>query len=506
MKRLKFIFRYIYQYKFSYLFGILLIVLTNWISVTIPKYLQLCIDLLSQGTVHLEDNHEQLYDYLIVMFLLAIGIIFIRTLSRIFFFNPGRAIEYQVKNDLFEKLTKLQKDYYDNNPIGSIISRIQNDITGVRLICGFGMMQFFNILTALSFTPYMMWVLSPTLTLYCVIPIVLIFLVVRISMHYIMIFSRKRMTKLQDLSSFIVTSLSGIDIIKNYSLSPWSQSVFQKQNSELLDYSLKISLLRSFIMPILQNLENLLKVLVLLVGGIYVIENDFTIGELTAFIAYAGLLTMPITSLGWLTTIIQQGIIGLESIETILSKETREAEVPVMSEHERLKITDKELRIENLNYAYSPEGERVLNNISFTIKPFQTVGILGKIGSGKTTLVNCINRYLKTSPGHIFWGDQDITQMSFTDLRNSIRTVTQDNFLFSDSIRNNICFGLRDTQMPDDECLRKAIFDSALEDEVNRFEYKTETIVGEKGIMLSGGQKQRISLARALVEPCEILI
>jgi len=504
MNRFQLLRYYISQYKLSYGLGILFIFATNWLAVTIPTYLKLSVDILSQGKDHLRSNLDELYHYLIVMFVLALLVIVVRTCSRILFFNPGRSIEYKLKNDLFTHLTKLQRDYYDRNETGSIISRLQNDITGVRLICGFGMMQFFNIIASLSLTPYKMWELSPRLTLYCVVPVLMVFLIVRIGMKVVVGHTRERMSRLQSLSAFIVSSLSGIDVIKNYGLADWSEKEFDQHNQGLLNQSLRISFVRSFLMPILSNLENILKVLVLMVGGIYVIQGDFTIGEMTAFIAYTGLLTMPLMGLGWLTTLYQQGMVGMTSLETIINAKTPHEGMENLAAKTRKSLFDKGLTVKNLNFAY--KGETVLTDISFSILPGQTVGILGKIGAGKTSLVNCLNRYLEPPPGTVFLGDKDILKLSFEDLRRSVRTVSQDVFLFSESVEQNILFGQEATEHPGEEKVQNVVYESALRDEVEHFPEQLDTLVGEKGIMLSGGQKQRISLARSMMEPCDLLI
>jgi len=506
MSRLRFLLHYLYLHKLSYLLGILFIAATNWIAVNIPIYLKLSIDLLSAGTGSLEKNQDQLLRYLVIMLSLAVSIIFVRTLSRIFFFNPGRSIEYQIKNDLFQKLTLLQKDFYDKNPSGSIISRIQNDINGVRMICGFGMMQIFNIITALSFTPYKMWQLSSTLTIYVILPVIVVFIAIRIGMYYIIRFTRDRMKRLQDISSFIVSSLAGIDVIKIYGMKSWSLNNFEDHNQNLLKLSIKISFIRAFIIPLLSNLENILKVLVLAVGGAYVIRGGFSIGDLTAFIAYVVLLTMPIMGLGWLTTIFETGMVGIGSLETIFSQKTPGSEVSGLPAANRQRLFDRGISVSNLNYKYPGHTEPALKNISFEIRPNQTIGVLGQIGAGKTTLVNCLNRYLDVAPDTVMLGDYDISKLSYADVRSTIRTVSQDLFLFSDTIRNNILFGALDGQSISEAQIDKVIIESALSIDIKRFPEKLNTIVGEKGIMLSGGQKQRISLARSMIASYDLLI
>ncbi len=506
MSYIRFLLRYLSKYKISYLLGIVFIILTNWIAVTIPGYLKLCIDLLTSDSGRLSESRGQLMGYLLVMFLLALCIIVVRTLSRIFFFNPGRAIEFQIKNDLLQKLTFLQRNFYEKNTTGAIISKIQNDINGVRMICGFGMMQIVNITTALSFAPFKMWQLSPQLTLYTVFPIIIVFILIRFSMHFVVRYTRARMLTLQKISGFIVSSLTGIDVIKNFSIKKLNIENFKKSNDELKDYSLRVSVFRSFFMPILHNLENILKVIILMIGGGMVIQASMTIGELTAFIAYLALLTMPIMGLGWVTTIFQTGLIGISSLMTIFNEVIPETEIAPLPYKDRSHLFDNGIVISNLSYTYVGQEGPVLENISFSIMPNQTVGILGKIGSGKTTLVNCLNRYLPVEENRIFMGTHDLVHLSLSDVRSVVHTVSQDVFLFSDSIENNILFGAGKDESGNMKGVSRVVMESALNADIKRFSEGLKTIVGEKGIMLSGGQKQRISMARAFMTPCDLLI
>lgn len=506
MKYIQFLLKYLIHYRFSYLLGVVFIILTNWIAVTIPEYLKRCIDLLSSESGQIADSASLLQRYLLIMLALAVCIVFVRTLSRVFFFNPGRKIEFMIKNDLLQKLTSLQRAFYEANTTGSIISRVQNDINGVRMICGFGMMQIVNISTVLSMAPVKMWQLSPGLTLYTVFPIVFVFIIIRFTMHFVVRHTRARMLTLQKISGFIISSLTGIDVIKNFSIKGSNIDSFQQTNEELKDHSLKVAFLRSFFMPILHNLENILKVIVLFLGGIMVIRSSLTIGELTAFIAYLGLLTMPIMGLGWVTTIFQTGIVGIASLMTIFNEEVPEAVVEKLPEKKRQQLFDKGLRVNGLTFTYPGQEEPVFKDISFELYPEQTVGILGKIGSGKTTLVNCLNRYLPVSSGNIRLGDFDLADLALSDVRSVIHTVSQDVFLFSDTIEYNILFGAGQSAGDQQLRLSRVIRDSALEDDIKRFPDGIQTIVGEKGIMLSGGQKQRISMARAFMTPCDLLI
>ena len=495
---------YIKQHWLSYSLGIIAILATNWIAVSIPEYIRLSIDLLNND---LESRQDLLWEYMLIMLGLAVVMIFVRTLSRILFFNPGRAIECQIKNDMFHKLMALQKDYYEANPSGNIISRINNDITGVRMICGFGLMQCFNITSALSMTPFKMWQLSPSLTLYCIIPILLVFTAVRLGMRVLVRNMQARMESLQRLSGFTVSSLSAIDLIKSQTMRKWSKGRFENENQEMLRRSMKIAWTRSFVLPMLSNLEHFLKLLVLLVGGLMVIKAEFTIGQLTAFIAYSALLTFPLMGLGWVTTMIQQGLVGLASIQTVLQQKLSRSHLKSLTQTGLKSLfAENRLTVDNLSYRYPLSNKDTLKNVSFNIKAGQVIGLLGRIGSGKSTLVNGLNRYLDMGKGSIFVGNQDLAELSDNDIRTCIRTVTQEPFLFSDTVENNIRFSEAINESESPEHFRKILRSAAMEEEVGRFPEQEKTMVGEKGIMLSGGQKQRISLARAMLKPCSLLI
>lgn len=499
--KFKFLFHYMHQFRWWYTAGIIFLWFTIWISVTIPEFIQKSIDLIAGGP----DGVEGKFQRAVLSILgLAMLLILFRSLSRVLIFIPGRLIEKRLKGEMFRKLSSFGKDYYDQNATGNIISRINNDIGGVRMITGFGILQAGNILFSLSLTPYKMWKLSPALTLYCIVPMVIVFIVVRVGLVIMVKNTRHRMDTLQQLSGKIISFLSGNSVIKSYSIYPWVEERVQEENISLFRYTLKIAWVRSFIIPLLVNLEQILKIVVLFVGGLFVIRHAFTIGELTGYIAYTVLLTQPIMGFGWLLTVFQQGFVGIGSLQTILDRKGQDDGKKPLPPQERESLFRAGVTVKNLTYTYH-NGERpALKNISFTIRPGQVVGVTGKVGSGKTTLVNCLNGYLRPGEEQLFFGSKDAAGLRGEDIRSVVRTVSQDVFLFSDTIENNIAFG--SGKVLQKNSLESVIYKSALSDELSRFPAHGKTMVGEKGIMLSGGQKQRISLARALYTPCELLI
>jgi ATP-binding cassette subfamily B protein len=499
--KLRFLLRYTHKFRWWYTGGIIFLGLTIYISITIPGYLQKSIDLITAGST---GSNTGFYNYVFIMLALALVLIVVRSFSRILFFVPGRLIEKQLKGEMFNKLTSFGKDYYDLNTTGSIISRINNDINGVRMITGFGMLQVGNILFSLSITPYKMWQLSPTLTLYTIIPLVVVFTVVRFGMVAMVKNTHSQMDALQQLSGRIISYLSGSGVIKSYNMHRWAEEKVQEKNISNFKYTLKIAWIRSYIMPLLKNLEEILKIVVLLVGGLYVIQGKFTLGQLTEYIAYATLLTQPIMGLGWVLTVFQQGFVGIASLQTIMNRKGADDQKQPLPLKVKEALYDQGIRATNLTYTYHDGQHPVLKNISLTIKPGEVVGITGPVGSGKSTLINCLNGYLKVDAGQLFLGQHDASQLRGKEIRNVIRTVSQEVFLFSDTIENNVSFGSE--KYENKKTLKQVIYQSAFSSELERFPLQEKTLVGEKGIMLSGGQKQRISLARALYTPCKLLI
>ena len=519
MTKPQFLLHYFLLNKYSYLFAVVCIFLVNWLQVEIPRFIQQAIDLLNNSSLLAQG---ELVGNVQTVIILSLLMVVVRVLSRMYSLNPGRITEAALKNDLFYRLNRLPRSFHNRFPSGKLISIINNDLNGIRLFYGIGFLQLFNIVFALSLTPIWMWQISPKLTLYSVIPIAVAFVFFRMGFRHLRVLHTKRLLRLQDLSEQLMNYLSGIDLIKNQQMGPWVTEQIEEVNRKLYRTTMKITRIQTFVMPILDYANHIMKVLILGLGGFYVLQSELTIGEITAFLSYSVLLALPLMSLGRIMTVYQMGMVSVDSVQTILNSDVPEQDLNLLAKDRKHALKKSTLTVTNLSYQYPDNGpsnkeedtsessdnnRQVLKNISFTIEPGQKLGILGSIGSGKSTLVNCLNHHLDVEPGQIYWGDTDITQMSRQDLRSFIRTMTQDAYLFSDTIEKNVRFGSSGTsQNPNDGQVQEVLQLSQLSDDILRFSDGDQTIVGEKGIMLSGGQKQRLSIARALFTPSELII
>jgi ATP-binding cassette subfamily B protein len=382
---------------------------------------------------------------------------------------------------------------------------MNNDLSGIRLMFGVGFLQFFNALLALSLTPLYMWRISPELTLYSIIPISIAFVIFRVGFKRMKTLHLEHMKRLQNLSAQLMSYLSGIDLIKSQQMSPWVKAETEKLNQLLLECRLKITRIQVFFMPVLDYANDLMKIIILGLGGYMLMRQELTLGEITAFLTYSVLLAMPLMQLGRIATIYQRGMVGIQSVQTILNAKIPDLDEDKLTELDVESLKGKTFSIRNLSFSYSGEERLILDDISFDIPAGKKVGVLGGIGAGKTTLVNCLNHHLDVPEDSVFLGERDVTSFSRSDLRRYVKTVTQDPYLFSATVEDNIRFGSLDTDLAKSQ-VDEVLELSQLANDVTRFEHGDQTLVGEKGIMLSGGQKQRLSIARSLLQPTDLII
>lgn len=502
MNKRQFVAHYLRMNRTSYLLAIVFIFLVNWLQVEIPRYIQLAIDLIEDAST---TGHQQLQTYVWIVVGMSVAMVVVRILSRIYALNPGRITEAALKSTLLQKLNRLPSSFHERFASGRLISIMNNDLSGIRLMFGVGFLQFFNALLALSLTPLYMWRISPELTLYSIIPISIAFVIFRVGFKRMKTLHLEHMKRLQNLSAQLMSYLSGIDLIKSQQMSPWVKAETEKLNQLLLECRLKITRIQVFFMPVLDYANDLMKIIILGLGGYMLMRQELTLGEITAFLTYSVLLAMPLMQLGRIATIYQRGMVGIQSVQTILNAKVPDLDEDKLTELDVESLKGKTFSIRNLSFSYSGEERLILDDISFDIPAGKKVGVLGGIGAGKTTLVNCLNHHLDVPEGSVFLGERDVTSFSRSDLRRYVKTVTQDPYLFSATVEDNIRFGSLDTDLAKSQ-VDEVLELSQLANDVTRFEHGDQTLVGEKGIMLSGGQKQRLSIARSLLQPTDLII
>ncbi|WP_234495691.1 ABC transporter ATP-binding protein [Vibrio maritimus] len=502
MTKTQFVAHFLRMNRTSYLLAIVFIFLVNWLQVEIPRYIQLAIDLLDDISA---ESHNQLQYYVSIVVVMAIAMIITRILSRIYGLNPGRITEAELKNILLNRLNRLPNQFHSKFASGRLISIVNNDLMGIRLMFGVGFLQLFNTMLALSMTPLWMWRISPELTLYSVIPIAIAFVIFRIGFTRMKDLHMEHMRRLQKYSAQLMSYLSAIDLIKSQQMSAWVQAETDQLNKKLLNCQMKLTRIQVFYMPVLDYANNVMKILILGLGGYMLMQQELTLGEITAFLTYSVLLSMPLMALGRIATIYQRGMVGITSVQTILNADIPEIDTQTLPSSKIESLKGQTLSVRNLSYRYPGDEKLTLDNISFDIPPGKKVGILGSIGAGKTTLVNCLNHHLDVPSNSVFLGNEDITAFSRGDLRRYVKTITQDPYLFSATIEENVRFGSANSDI-DEKDVKTVLALSQLATDIDRFEQGDQTVVGEKGVMLSGGQKQRLSIARALLEPCDLII
>lgn len=539
MTRSRFVFDLFRQHVWSYLAGMVFLGMTLWMGLAIPRYLQQAIDILEQNP---DPSNHVFLGRLWWILGFAVAIVFTRTASRLFFYVPGRRVEFDLKNRLLAHLTRLQRDFYLENSSGAIISRINNDINGVRMMMGFGIMGAISSIGTLTLAPYYMYQISPRLTLYCAIPITIAFVLLQLAVRRLRREQLVQMQAMQDLSEFTVESYNGIDVLKSYRGLGWALRRFARLSRDVRDSAIRMSRVRAFFMPILTHISNALKVMLVLVGGTLVIGGEMSMGGFMAYLLYLSMLVPPLMGLTFMMFVMQRGITALTSLEQIFNTHPTLPPVLAAAEAGLPGELAQGLRVSGLCYAYPDDpGHPVLDGVSLEVRPGEIVGLFGPIGSGKTTLVNLLNRYLNPPPDKVFLDGIDVTELSQQTLRRHLVTVTQEPFLFSDTVRENIRFATGDDSGDgtgdstgdghdgggkraagggngggddgadgEDEALERliaeAVESAALQADLAQFPKGLATQVGEKGITLSGGQKQRISLARSILKPCDLLI
>lgn len=496
---LRFLYRYARQNIPQYLLGGVMLLATNYVVVRIPAIIGEALNVLeAAGPLALRDSQALAIELVV----LGLIVIVVRTLSRVLFFNPGRDIEYRLGVDIFGHLLSLQRPFYVKHKVGELASIASNDTTAVRLLVGFAGLQVCNVLVAIPFHLYQMWSTDPVLTLWCLAPVTLGALYMRATVKRFFGLIRESMQLLAQLSDRVLETYTGIGTVRAHAVEEAAIARFEERNGRFLRLQLRATAIRAFGMPVLAVSGMVATGIVLWVGGQRVLDDQIPVGNLATFTALLMSLVGILMALAWVLAAISRGVVSLSRVETVLDTPD---ELPQVEE--QLSLTDPpRLSLRGLTFTYADGDEPALRDISVEVAPGTTLGIFGKTGSGKTTLVNLLARVQTPPPGTVFVDDHDVTRVSLGALREVTAVVPQSPFLFSTTLRENIRlaeanpWAARESGASDDgdTRLHEVLASACLEEDVRQLPQGLATVVGERGVMLSGGQRQRASLARAL--------
>ncbi len=502
MKELHYLNKYFVKYKFSFLLGIVITIVAQIFSLFTPKLISKsfkAIESYAKNTSSSAVIQAELIHNILLIIATTIIAGFLTFLMRQTLIVMSRHIEFDVKNEVFKQYENLSQNFYKQNRTGDLMNRISEDVSKVRMYVGPAVMYTIN--TAIRFTVVIayMYAVSPKLTLYTLLPLpILSYAIFKLSTEI-----NKRSTTFQQylskVSSFSQEVFSGIRVIKAYSLEEQQQAEMKDLSEESKYKSLQLAKVQAVFGPLMLALIGVSNLVVIYFGGMLYIEGSISsIGTIAEFILYVNMLTWPVASLGWISSMIQEAEASQKRINEFL-KITPD----IQNSNLNHSLIQGSIAFKNVSFTYDDTHVTALKNLSFTVNKGQTLAILGKTGSGKSSIISLISRLYDTTEGSIEIDGQNIKEVNLFDLRNSIACVPQDAFLFSDTIENNIKFG---NETATAESVVAAAKKAVVHDNILQFTHQYETILGERGITLSGGQKQRVSIARALIKEAEILL
>ena len=511
MKELSYLNKYFFKYKYYFLSGILFIIISNVFQIIPAQLVRRALDLvveniaLYKGFQGLEIQKTfygifagSIFFYAILILIMALlrgGFLF---LVRQTLIVMSRHIEYDLKNEIYNQYQILPLSFYRKNSTGDLMNRISEDVSRVRMYLGPSIMYGLNLfILFLILIPYMISI-NPKLTLYTLVPLPIL----SICIYYVNNIINKRSEEIQKslsgLSTFVQEAFSGIRVIKSFVRENDMITKFEMSSNEYKYKSLKLTSVDALFFPIIMALIGLSTVLVVYIGGGQVINGTASFGNIAEFIIYVNLLTWPVASLGWITSIIQRAAASQKRINEFLKIKPDITSGKAIKKEIKGGVTFK-----SVSFVYPDTGIKALTDVSFSLKPGESLAIIGTTGSGKSTIANLICRMYDPTSGIILIDDTDLKDLDLSAYRSQLGYVPQDVFLFSESIYNNISFGSVNLESED---IIQAARDADLYDNVQQFPDGFNTRIGERGITLSGGQKQRVSIARAITRKPRILI
>lgn len=500
MNDLRHLNKYFFKYKGRFLTGIFITIIAQIFTLYTPKLVGDSIRVLEHlSTIDRDEVRAILLNNIFWILVTTLIAGFLTFLMRQTLIVMSRHIEFDLKNDIYEHYQKLSQSFYKKNRTGDLMNRISEDVGKVRQYVGPAVMYSINTLIRFIVVIVQMFLISPQLTLYSLLPLPILAVFIFKLSREINIKSGIFQQNLSKLSTYTQEIFSGIRVIKAYAIEDETQKEFKSLANESKEKYMSLAKANALIGPLMILLIGISNLVVIFSGGILYINGTIAdIGVIAQFILYINMLTWPVASLGWISTMIQEAKASQKRINEFLN------EVPEITNTQpnRSQIQGN-IKFSNVSFTYEDTGINALKNVSFSVKKGKTLAILGNTGSGKSTILSLITRLYDADKGHIYIDETLIENINLIDLRNHVAIVPQDAFLFSDSIRNNIKFGKIDAT--DDE-VKAVAKQAAVHENIIRFKNGYETVLGERGLTLSGGQKQRVSIARALIKNAPILL
>ena len=510
MKHLLTLNRFFIKYKWYLILGIVFVTLSNYFAILIPQQIQQALDLAQAKILEYKSlsvsEQSGFYEELgsvLVHFALIIAVLAVVKGLMMFFMRQtiivmSRYIEYDMRNEIFEHINKLDQAFMRGHQTGDIMARISEDVSKVREYLGPGLLYGINLVTLFAMTIYAMLRVDVTLTIFALLPLP----VLSVSIYYVSkLINKKSLLIKQQLSVLNSTAqetYSGIRVVKSYVKEEAFSDFFSEESEEYKKRSLSLARVEAYFQPLMALLISMSTLLVVLVGGFQFYNDNLTAGNIAEFILYVNMLTWPVTSIGWIASIIQTAEASQSRINHLLLEKPG-----IINTNQDIYNLAGEIEFRNVTFVYPNTGIKALDNVSFKIRKGERIAIMGRTGSGKTTIAELLTRMFDATEGNIFIDGRDIREHNINNLRDRIGYVPQDVFLFSDTISGNISFGRPDSDM---DKIKKYADYASVRREIESLPNRFDTVVGERGVTLSGGQKQRVSIARALIKEPDIVL
>lgn len=506
MEALKHLNKYFWKYRYRFVLGLLFVFVSNVFGLYPPIYIGEVLNLISDSLSQNKNSdatsqtilEKQLayYAFLVLLFAVFRGLFMF--FMRQTLIVMSRMIEYDLKNEIYDHYQKLSLSFYKRNKTGDLMNRISDDVSKVRMYLGPAILYSTSLFISISLIIPKMISVSPKLTLYALSPLPILVLAIYKVSSIMNVKSEIVQKQLSKLSSVSQETFSGIRVIKSYAQEKYRANQFVDAADDYKRKSLDLVKVNALFFPLMILLIGLSTLFTIYIGGLEAIAGNIEVGDIATFVIYVNMLTWPVASLGWVTSIVQRAAASQQRINEFLKERPEIINSTVNS-----KIISGNLSFTNVSFVYPDTGIKALDNLTFELEEGQTLGIIGKIGSGKSTLAELLCRLIDPTSGSIKFGNDRLAALNLKQLRSHIGYVPQESFLFSDTIFNNIAFGHKNaTELQVLDAAKSAL----IYDNIMTFKENFNTVVGERGVTLSGGQKQRVSIARAFIRNPKFLL